>query len=72
MRNPGDNNEDSPLTADTSALIAFAKDAEISAGGPIPVTVRIDDGENAGYYDVVIIGKKGMTFQMIAIPREEK
>lgn len=55
----------------TERLIAFAKDAEQSAGGPIPLTIRVDDGDESRYFDVAIIGKKGMTFQMVAVPRKE-
>jgi hypothetical protein len=46
----------------TDRLIAFAQDAETSASGPIPVTVRID----GTYYEVQVIGKKGDTFQLVA------
>jgi hypothetical protein len=46
----------------TDRLIAFAKDGELSAGRPIPVTVRID----GTYYEVQVIGKKGTTFQLVA------
>lgn len=58
-------------TCDTAALIAFAKDAEVSANGPIPVTVRIDGEDDSTYYDVQIIGKKGQTFQLVATPQAE-
>lgn len=50
------------MPSNTTQLKSFIEDAEISAHGPLDVTVRVD----GDYHHAEIIGKKGTTFQLAA------